>query len=208
MTANAFCPSPVKRILFVLFAFACVTMNSVTHAQEIEPGANSPIHFGNPDAKFKIEIFVDFQCPTCASYNESLKAVEEKYPDKIQITIRHFPLPIPAHDKAIIAARAVEAACKQAKCIEMVNLILAKQRNWATNVRARQLFTQYARKLRLDMKQYKHDFDSQETLNRIEQDYARARSLKLDSVPSVILNGKLMNYVESLDLEEIISKVK
>src|SRR5689334_1135596 len=84
-----------------------------TFGQIVEQGAVKPIQFINPGAPFRIEVFVDYQCPACADYYARLKSVETKYPEKVSIIYRHYPLQM--HDKAMIAAKAVESANAQGK---------------------------------------------------------------------------------------------
>jgi len=169
----------------------------------VQPGASDPLHFGNPDAQMKIEVFIDLQCPACADYNERLRAVEEKYPKKVQIIFRHFPLAM--HDKAMIAARAVEAANEQGKGLQMTDLMFANQKLWSDDPKVK-MFAGYARRLGLDLDRFSRNFDSEAILNRVQQDIARARSLKLNSTPNVFIDGKELTYPEALEIEKIVSE--
>jgi len=169
----------------------------------VQPGASDPLHFGNPDAQMKIEVFIDLQCPACADYNERLRAVEEKYPKKVQIIFRHFPLAM--HDKAMIAARAVEAANEQGKGLQMTDLMFANQKLWSDDPKVK-MFAGYARRLGLDLDRFSRNFDSEAILNRVQQDIARARSLKLNSTPTVFIDGKELTYPEALEIEKIVSE--
>ncbi|HEV8592050.1 MAG TPA: thioredoxin domain-containing protein [Pyrinomonadaceae bacterium] len=173
-------------------------------AQDVKSGSDSPLQVGNPNAAFKIEVFYDFQCPSCVPFNEELKRVRKRFPDKVFVTFRHFPLPM--HDKSVLSARVVEAACRQDRCEEIINQLLVNQKVWAWNRNAKQILFGYARRLKLDMIRFKEDFESKKTIERIESDRDRAKSLGLSSVPSVILNGKELSYIEALDLEAIILK--
>ena len=169
----------------------------------VQPGASDPLHFGNPDAQMKIEVFIDLQCPACADYNERLRAVEEKYPKKVQIIFRHFPLTM--HDKAMIAARAVEAANEQGKGLQMTDLMFANQKLWSDDPKVK-MFAGYARRLGLDLDRFSRNFDSEAILNRVQQDIARARSLKLNSTPTVFIDGKELTYPEAIEIEKIVSE--
>ena len=44
--------------------------------------------------KMQVEIFADFQCPACMSYNETIQPIFEEYAasGKLTITFRQFPL--------------------------------------------------------------------------------------------------------------------
>lgn len=179
------------------------TISSSFGQLAVQPGASDPLHFGNPDAQMKIEVFIDLQCPACADYNERLRAVEEKYPKKVQIIFRHFPLAM--HDKAMIAARAVEAANEQGKGLQMTDLMFANQKLWSDDPKVK-MFAGYARRLGLDLDRFSRNFDSEAILNRVQQDIARARSLKLNSTPTVFIDGKELTYPEALEIEKIVSE--
>src|SRR5207249_627548 len=102
-------------IVLALFAFGAFVQ------AQIRPdlGADSPIQWGKLNAKFRIEVFIDLQCPSCANFSKILRSVETKHPGELLITFRHFPLAIPAHDKAYEAAKFLEAAHHQQKGLEM-----------------------------------------------------------------------------------------
>jgi protein-disulfide isomerase len=175
-------------------------------AQEEQLGANPAHQFGNPNAKYKIEVFVDFQCPTCATFNKKLNALKEKYPDDILIIFRNFPLTV--HDKAFLAAKVAESAGKQDKFWEMYNLLLQNQEKWSKSNSAESIFVKYAKKLHLDIRVFKADLESEEVTKRINLDLARTRFLKLNSTPTVFINGKELSFEEQSNIEEIISKDK
>lgn len=172
--------------------------------QEVKPGADSPLHRGNPSAEFKIEVFYDYQCPSCVPFHQKLTQVLAKYPDRVSVTIRNFPLAM--HDKALFAAKVVEAARLQGKGFEMAETLLDKQVKWANDPQAEKRFVQYAVKLGLNKQQFKQDVQAQQLVERITLDVERAKSLELNYVPSVILNGKHLSFVEALELEEVILK--
>lgn len=177
-------------------------------AQNKESGANPPYQFGNPEAGNKFEVFVDFQCPACAAFNKTLNALKAKHPNDILIIFRNFPLNIPAHDKAFLAAKVAESAGKQGKFWEMYNLLLQNQEKWSESSSAEDIFIDYAKKLRLDIEIFKTDLQSEEVAERIKLDLERAKFLNLNSTPTVFLNGKKLEFEELGNLEEIISKDK
>lgn len=191
---------------FTVCLLICLFCIFKISAQEEHSGSNPAHQRGKLNAKYQLEVFVDFQCPTCAAYNKKLYALRAKYPNDILITFRNFPLSIPAHDKALLAAKVAEAAGKQNKFWEMYDLLLRNQQKWSTNKLAEQIFVGYAKKLGLNIKDFKVDLKSKEVAERISLDLERAKFLKLNSTPSVLLNGKILNFTDALNLEEIILK--
>ncbi len=72
---------------------------------------------GSNDAKIRIVEFSDFQCPFCGRAYPTIKALEQKYGDKVVIEYRHFPLSF--HPYAQKAAEASECAGEQGKFWDM-----------------------------------------------------------------------------------------
>jgi len=184
--------------VYIVIYFSCVL---TIFAQTEKNGASPAWEKGALNGRFVIEVFNDYQCPTCASFNENLKLLQKKYPNDILVIFRHFPL-IQIHDKAMLAAQATEAAGKQNKFWEMGELLLERQRYWDSDKNAEKNFTKYAKEIGLDIAKFKEDLNSSDVKERINLDIERAKSLKLNSTPSVLLNGKILSFVKIADLEK------
>jgi len=87
----------------------------------------------------------------------------------------------------------------------MIDLMFANQKLWSDDPKVK-MFAGYARRLGLDLDRFSRDFDSEAILNRVQQDIARARSLKLNSTPTVFIDGKELTYPEALEIEKIVSE--
>lgn len=196
-----------KRVAYYLvhitLSLAALALSS--SAQDAR-GAANPFSKGEADAKFQIEVFYDFQCPSCASFHPILRKIEEKHGDNVRIVVRHFPLPI--HDKAYEAALAVEAAGMQGKFWEMSDLLLTNQTRWANSKDFHVRFIRYAKMLDLDIERFNQDRAGIAARGRVNLDIQRGKSVEINSVPSVILNGKLLSYAEASELDKIISRGK
>ncbi len=181
-------------LLLTVFAFSAFGQNS-----------RDGLERGNKDAVVKIEVYYDLQCGSCAAYHSVLKTVEKKFGDNVLITFRHFPLHL--HDKAILAARALEAAQLQGKGWKMLDLILAGQNQWSPNRSAKYVFLTYAKRLRLNTRRFRSDLESETVLHRIIDDMFLAKQLKLNSTPTVFLNGEQLQYSDALDIETKIQEI-
>ena len=67
------------------------------------PVDNSPV-LGSPNALVTIVEFSDFQCPFCSRVEPTLKAIRDKYGDKVRIVWKNEPLPF--HNRAEPCAEA------------------------------------------------------------------------------------------------------
>jgi len=161
---------------------------------------------GNGTAQIKIEVFNDYQCGSCVPFNSILKKVEKNHRGKILVVFRNFPLALPTHNNNYAAARAVEAAGKQKKFSEMMDLVDEGQSKWSILDAPESVFYSYAKTLGLNLPQFKRDYNGYLVASRIDKDLARARSLKLNSTPSVFLNDKLLTFIEAQDLDRLISE--
>jgi protein-disulfide isomerase len=153
-----------------------------------EPGANPPHMEGPADAAITLEEFGDFQCPPCGATHPVLKQMEREFGPKIRIIFREFPL-VPAHEHALAAARAAEAAGLQGKFWPMHDLIYDNQKSWSNVFDVRPVFEGYAKQIGLDLDRYRNDLGGDAVHQRITEDGKRARSLNVTGTPTVFLNG-------------------
>jgi protein-disulfide isomerase len=87
---------------------------------------------GNKNAKVTIVEFTDYQCPFCSRhYNNTHKALKEKYIDtgKVKIIFKDQALPFHANAKA--AAQAARCAGDQGKFEAMHDALFEKQTEWS-----------------------------------------------------------------------------
>lgn len=107
-----------------------ITVNGVA---DIDPAKA----FGSKDAVLVIEIFSDFQCPTCKQlFETTLARVMETYvtgatPCKIYVIHRDFPWPYHAYSR--IAASYSRAAAHVGKCEEVDVALFQNQAKWEAN---------------------------------------------------------------------------
>ncbi|HEX8250998.1 MAG TPA: thioredoxin domain-containing protein [Pyrinomonadaceae bacterium] len=191
-----------KAFLVLIFT---LSFGLFSFGQETKEGANPAWQKGNPDAEVRIEVFNDYQCPTCVTFNKKLIDILRKYPNEVLIIFRNFPL-TGTHPKAMSAAKAVEAAGKQGKFREMMQLIYKNQPKWSTSQTAEADFVKYAKKLGLNIKTFKTDLGSEAVTSRINADIERAHALEVNSTPTIVFNDRILEFSEALDLEKIIEK--
>ena len=152
------------------------------------PGADPPHTLGPANAPVKIEEFGDFECPPCGLFHPILKEMHKEFGDKLHITFREFPLA--NHDHAIPAASAAEAAGMQGKFWEMHALIFENQNTWKTQFDVGPVFEGYAKQIGIDVERFKRDVTSDRVEQRIFLDGKRARSMGVNSTPTVFMNNR------------------
>lgn len=136
-------------------------------------------------------LFTDYQCPYCAKMDTLIERATKEYGSEVRIVVRNFPLPM--HQNAPLAARAVEAAAEQGALEKMGHLVFSKQAEWAKSTSGQaETFTGYARELGLDMDRFAKDFTSPAIATRVQRDLDDAKELGLQGTPSLVLEGQLL----------------
>jgi len=165
------------------------------------PGSEPAHTLGPATAPARLEEFGDFECPPCGAFNPILLQMHKEFGDKLQITFREFPL-VPAHQHAIAASSAAEAAGLQGKFWEMHDLLYENQKAWHEAFDVRPIFEGFAKQIGLDMNRYQHDLNSDRVAQRIFLDGKRAHSMGVKGTPTVFLNGREVPF-ESLPSEKL-----
>lgn len=80
---------------------------------------------GPAGAAVKLVEFADYQCPYCASFHTTLKAIQKQYPRDVAVTFMHHPLLMHSHAEA--AARAAECAAEQDRFSAMHDYMFENQ---------------------------------------------------------------------------------
>jgi protein-disulfide isomerase len=166
-----------------------VDHNAILSASE-ESGDIADHVKGNAEAKVLIIEYGDFQCPGCRSAAPAMKAVIDKYSDKVGFVFRNFPLAI--HNNARAAAAAAEAAGLQGKYWEMHDRLFENQQEWGNlsgNTRT-DMFANYAEMLELDREKFLEDLKSDAVIAKINFDVSLGRKIGVNSTPSIFVNGK------------------
>jgi protein-disulfide isomerase len=132
--------------------------------------------------------FSDFQCPACQSVEAPLKQILAKYPDKVVLVYRHFPL-TSIHPNAQIAAQAAEAADNQGKFWEMHDLLFAKQAEWSGQENPREALAAYATLLGMDTAKFIAELESQAGKDVIAADVVAATKYRISGTPTFYVNG-------------------
>lgn len=155
---------------------------------------------GSKKAKVSVTAFLDYQCPYCARIFPTLEQLLKKYPDKINVVIKQFPLR--SHKFARHAARASLAAARQDKCLEMSRLLFKEARKLSDTVIRKQAET-----AGLDMTQFDRDYKDPALEKIVNSDYQMGIQAKVRGVPAIFVNGKPAKRARSLPaLSEMIDK--
>ncbi len=152
---------------------------------------------GNPDASVIVVKYSDFQCPACRFYASMDDRMSQEMADDVLFIYRHFPLRNFRY--SMLAARYTEAAGRQGAFWQMHDLIFINQQRWARSDDGEEIFRIFAESLELDMDQLQQDLEDPTLMDRIESDYRDGQRLGVRAVPTIFINGEILQGVGSIE---------
>ncbi|MBB5857839.1 DsbA family protein [Amycolatopsis umgeniensis] len=139
-------------------------------------------------AKVTVVEFLDLECEACGAAFPGVERLRAEYGEKVTFVMRYFP--IPSHQNAELAARAVEAAGKQGKLEPMYRLMFERQSQWGDQqVSHRETFLGFARELGLDLPAFETALDDPVTLGRVLADRTDGTNIGVEGTPTFFVNG-------------------
>ncbi|WP_409495482.1 DsbA family protein [Amycolatopsis sp. cmx-11-12] len=139
-------------------------------------------------SKVTVVEFLDLECEACGAAFPGVERLRAEYGDRVTFVMRYFP--IPSHQNAELAARAVEAAGKQGKLEPMYRLMFEKQPEWGDQqISHRETFLGFARELGLDLPAFETALDDPVTLGRVLADRTDGANIGVEGTPTFFVNG-------------------
>jgi protein-disulfide isomerase len=149
---------------------------------------------GSAEAKISLVEYGDYQCGHCGYAYPLIKRLLTDYEGYLQFIFRNFPLR-EVHPMAMLAAMAAEAANFQDKFWEMHDMIYENQ-----EYLSERNLLEFARKLNLNLQQFGRDWQSEEVLSKVENDFESGVRSGVNGTPSFFINEiKLAGYDESYE---------
>ena len=156
---------------------------------------------GSDDAKVFLVEFMDPACETCAAFSPFVKKIMAANPGKIKLVLRYAPF----HDGADNFVKIVEAAGKQGKYWETLDVMFKTQGIWANHGhwQPEKLWDLLPR-AGVDIEQLRKDMHSPEIAKIIEQDMADVKALNVQKTPGYFVNGKPLQVFGYRQLHDLI----
>jgi protein-disulfide isomerase len=184
----------------VVLLLAALAMSSPS-AQSTSTRAVGPV-----TAAVRIDLFSDFECPSCKSLHEqTIKRVKEEFAMKGKLRLVHHDFPLPQHKYARQAAILAAAADRLGKYDEVADALFRQQESWTQsgNVDAAVdsvLTPEERKKLREIAK-------DPAILANIERDIALGTRMMVSSTPTMIItHGGKPNPVVGVVTYTVFSK--
>ncbi|RUT40705.1 DsbA family protein [Paenibacillus anaericanus] len=180
-------------LVIVALAIQSTTTSKSTAKVETFDYANLPV-LGNPDAPVKIVEFGDFKCPSCKTFNETIKPqLQSDYIDQGKVAFYFMNLSFIGPD-SYTAALAAQSVYHQDNDLFWTYLDAIfknqgdEQEEWATadflvNVAKQE-------NLSIDYDLLKKDIEEMTYKSEVDAHNAKADELKLGGTPTLFINGK------------------
>jgi protein-disulfide isomerase len=138
---------------------------------------------GDENAPITIVEFSDFQCPFCKKAHPIVKELLSKYPGKVRLAYRDFPLS-EIHPAALIAAEASRCAAEQGKFWQYHDRLFETQ-----NQLDRASLGKNAEELGLDRSQFDDCMNSGKFRAQIGRDFQDGTRAGVTGTPAFFING-------------------
>ena len=158
--------------------------------------------FGENKNNVTIVEFLDPQCEACMRFHPVIKKVFKEYKEESKLVIRYLA----NHGDSKFAVRILEAARKQNKYNEALEVMFNTQPQWANHNNPQpELLWTFLPQAGLDMVKLKNDFKSNYIDGMLSLDRSDAEALNVRGTPTFFVNGKILkklSYQSLLDLVE------
>ena len=155
---------------------------------------------GASHAPVTVVEYGDFECPNCKQAAPAVRLLLERFPGRVRLVYRHFPLE-EVHPHALHAALAAEVAAGQGKFWPMHDLLFDNQRH----LKLPQL-RGYAQRLELDLLRYDAEMEGELYLQRVREQVEGGERSGVRATPTFFLNGLIQDV--SFGLQALFEKVK
>lgn len=148
------------------------------------PAGDSAIK-GTLEAPVTITGFLDLECPYSARFQPVIEQVLAAYPGRVRFVAKQFPLPF--HQQARAAAKAVLAAGLQEKYFQMQDAVLKENR-----ALSEEKFLEIAKKVKLNIRRFKADLkaNDQSWESLIDADFQLGNRVEVRGTPTYYINGR------------------
>lgn len=141
---------------------------------------------GSTNPKVYLVEFYDPECESCRAFYPHVKQILEDHPE-VQLVLRYAPF----HPNSLNVVKILEAARKQNRYFETLELLYKYQPQWGDHHNPRpELVWTYLEELDLNIDQIRADMNDPAVLSNIEQDIKDLETLKIRGTPTFFVNGR------------------
>jgi len=161
-----------------------------------------------PAVRPVLDVWCELQCPDCRSASEDLRALRERYGNRLELRLRHFPLD--KHKHAFSAAQAAEEAAEQGQGWPYAEAVLARTEELAA--KGEPLLLEIARELGLDAEEFDTALIDGRHILIVDADHAEGKAIGVTGTPTYVIDGERLDGGKSQEglrarIEEIADRL-
>ncbi|TXS51384.1 DsbA family protein [Streptomyces sp. t39] len=155
-----------------------------------------------------VDVWCELQCPDCRTALDDVRALRERYGDRLELRLRHFPLD--KHKHAFAAAQAAEEAAEQGRGWDYTEAVLARVAE--LTARGEQVLVETAGELGLDAEEFDTALIDGRHILAVDADHAEGRAIGVTGTPTYVVDGQRLDGGKSQEglrgrIEEIVDRL-
>lgn len=161
-----------------------------------------------PQDPVVLDVWCELQCPDCLSALDDQRALRERYGDRLDVRLRHFPLE--KHRHSFAAAQAAEEAAAQGAGRAYAEAVLARVRDLDRG--GEQVLLEVARELDLDVDEFETALIDGRHILAVDADHAEGKAIGVTGTPTYVIGGERLDGGKSQEglrarIEEIADRL-
>ncbi|MET9498505.1 DsbA family protein [Streptomyces sp. NPDC006552] len=153
-----------------------------------------------------LDVWCELQCPDCRSALDDVRALRERYGDRLDVRLRHFPLE--KHKHAFAGAQAAEEAFEQGRGWPYVEAVLERVEEFTDE----SFLVEVARELGLDAEEFDTALIDGRHILIVDADQAEGKAIGVTGTPTYVVGGERLDGGTSQDglrarIEEIVDRL-
>jgi protein-disulfide isomerase len=155
-----------------------------------------------------LDVWCELQCPDCRTALDDVRALRDRYGDRLELRLRHFPLA--KHKHAFAAAQAAEEAAEQGRLWPYVEAVLARVEELER--RGEPVLVEVARELGLDAEEFDTALVDGRHILAVDADQAEGQAIGVTGTPTYVVGGERLDGGRSQEglrarIEEIVDRL-
>ncbi|WP_351224141.1 DsbA family protein [Streptomyces sp. NPDC002133] len=143
----------------------------------------------SPSEPLVLDVWCELQCPDCRSALTDLRALRERYGDRLELRLRHFPLE--KHKHSFAASQAAEEAMVQGRGWPYVEAVLARVEE--LDREGEPFLVQAARELGLDAEEFDTALVDGRHILIVDADQAEGKAIGVTGTPTYVIGGERLD---------------
>ncbi|MFE0179136.1 DsbA family protein [Streptomyces sp. NPDC059002] len=155
-----------------------------------------------------VDVWCELQCPDCRTALDDVRTLRERYGDRVELRLRHFPLE--KHKHSFAAAQAAEEAFEQGKGWPYVEAVLDRVEE--LDRKGEPVFVDAARELGLDAEEFDTALIDGRHILIVDADQAEGKAIGVTGTPTYVIGGERLDGGKSQEglrerVEEIVDRL-